>query len=49
MDVMIEGDYWGKPFNFPKPEISIEPDFMQEREEFNRATRTSRPSATCTS
>jgi len=36
MDVMIEGDYWGKPFNFPKPEISIEPDFMQEREEFNR-------------
>ena len=29
MDVMIEGDYWGKPFNFPKPEISIEPDFMQ--------------------
>ena len=37
MDVMIEGDYWGKPFNFPKPEISIEPDFMQERGEFNRA------------
>jgi len=37
MDVMIEGDYWGKPFNFPKPEISIEPDFMQEREEFNKA------------
>jgi len=37
MDVMIEGDYWGKPFNFPKPEISIEPDFMNEREEFNRA------------
>ncbi|MDD1702507.1 MAG: anaerobic ribonucleoside-triphosphate reductase [Methanoregula sp.] len=37
MEVMIEGDYWGKPFNFPKPEISIEPDFMQEREEFNRA------------
>jgi len=36
MDVMIEGDYWGKPFNFPKPEISIEPDFMNEREEFNR-------------
>lgn len=37
MEVMIEGDYWGKPFNFPKPEISIEPDFMNEREEFNRA------------
>ena len=36
MDVMIEGDYWGKPFNFPKPEISIEPDFTKEREEFNR-------------
>ncbi|MFA5332569.1 MAG: anaerobic ribonucleoside-triphosphate reductase [Methanoregula sp.] len=37
MEVMIEGDYWGKPFNFPKPEISIEPDFMQEREKFNKA------------
>ena len=37
MEVMIEGDYWGKPFNFPKPEISIEPDFMNEREAFNRA------------
>ena len=36
IDVMLEGDYWGKPFNFPKPEISIEPDFMQEDEEFNR-------------
>lgn len=35
MDVMLEGDYWGKPFNFPKPEISIEPDFMEEDEEFN--------------
>lgn len=37
MDVMIEGDNWGKPFNFPKPEISIEPDFMEEDEFFNRA------------
>ncbi|MEN6609920.1 MAG: anaerobic ribonucleoside-triphosphate reductase, partial [Methanoregulaceae archaeon] len=37
MDVMLEGDSWGKPFNFPKPEISIEPDFMKEDEEFNRA------------
>ncbi len=37
MEVMLEGDYWGKPFNFPKPEISIEPDFMKEDEEFNRA------------
>jgi anaerobic ribonucleoside-triphosphate reductase len=37
MDVMLEGDAWGKPFSFPKPEISIEPDFMEEDEEFNRA------------
>ncbi|AEH61537.1 anaerobic ribonucleoside-triphosphate reductase [Methanosalsum zhilinae DSM 4017] len=37
MNVMLQGDYWGKPFNFPKPEISIEPDFMQEDEEFNKA------------
>ncbi len=36
MEVMLEGDYWGKPFNFPKPEISIEPDFISEREEYNR-------------
>ncbi|NMB79615.1 MAG: anaerobic ribonucleoside-triphosphate reductase [Methanomicrobiales archaeon] len=36
MEVMLEGDYWGKPFNFPKPEISIEPDFMHERTEFNK-------------
>jgi ribonucleoside-triphosphate reductase len=36
MDVMLEGDSWGKPFSFPKPEISIEPDFMEEDEEFNR-------------
>ncbi len=35
MEVMLEGDFWGKPFNFPKPEISIEPDFMEEDEEFN--------------
>jgi len=37
MEVMLEGDYWGKPFSFPKPEISVEPDFMQEREEFNQS------------
>lgn len=37
MEVMLEGDYWGKPFNFPKPEISIEPDFMHEDEEYNAA------------
>jgi ribonucleoside-triphosphate reductase len=35
MEVMLEGDYWGKPFSFPKPEISIEPEFMNEMEEFN--------------
>ncbi|WP_214084345.1 anaerobic ribonucleoside-triphosphate reductase [Methanoculleus sp.] len=35
MEVMLEGDYWGKPFSFPKPEISIEPDFLIENEEFN--------------
>jgi ribonucleoside-triphosphate reductase len=37
MNVMLQGDYWGKPFSFPKPEISIEPDFMQEDELFNKA------------
>ncbi len=37
MNVMLKGDYWGKPFNFPKPEVSIEPDFMEEDEEFNRS------------
>ena len=30
MEVMIDGDYWGKPFYFPKPEIAIEPDFVDE-------------------
>lgn len=36
MDVMLQGDYWGKPFSFPKPEISIEPEFMidDKNEEF---------------
>jgi len=37
MEVMLTGDHWGKPFNFPKPEISIEPDFMKEDLEFNAA------------
>lgn len=37
MEVMLEGDFWGKPFNFPKPEISIEPDFLVEDEEYNAA------------
>ncbi len=36
MTVMLKGDYWGKPFNFPKPEIAIEPQFLEEDEEFNR-------------
>ena len=36
MEVMLEGDYWGKPFNFLQPEISIEPEFMTERDDFNR-------------
>lgn len=37
MDVMLEGDAIGKPFSFPKPEISIEADFMHEDKEFNIA------------
>ncbi len=37
INVMLQGDYWGKPFNFPKPEISIEPDFMEEDEKFNKS------------
>jgi ribonucleoside-triphosphate reductase len=36
MNVMLKGDYWGKPFNFPKPEIAIQNDFMSEDEEFNK-------------
>lgn len=36
MKVMIKGDSWGKPFSFPKPEISIEPEFMKEDETFNK-------------
>jgi len=36
MNVMLQGDYWGKPFNFPKPEIAIEPQFLEEDEEFNK-------------
>jgi len=37
MDVMLQGDALGKPFNFPKPEISLEPDFMGEDEAYNAA------------
>ncbi len=36
MNVMIKGDAWGKPFNFPKPEISLEPEFMKEDKKFNK-------------
>jgi len=36
MQVMIGGDYRGKPFYFPKPEISVEPQFMEEDKEFDR-------------
>ena len=32
MEVMTEGDNWGKPFNFPKPEVAIESSFMVPRE-----------------
>ncbi len=35
MAVMLKGDYEGKPFFFPKPEISLEPCFMEEDELFN--------------
>ncbi|MGV8130004.1 MAG: anaerobic ribonucleoside-triphosphate reductase [Methanolinea sp.] len=37
MEVMLEGDSWGKPFSFPKPEISIEPEFLKEDKAFNEA------------
>ncbi len=37
MEVMMEGDAWGKPFSFPKPEISIEPEFLKEDAAFNDA------------
>jgi ribonucleoside-triphosphate reductase len=30
MEVMIEGDYQGKPFYFPKPEIGIETQFLTD-------------------
>ena len=28
-DVALEGDYWGKPFNFPKLENGISPEFFK--------------------
>ncbi len=34
-DVAYEGDYWGKPFNFPKLENTISPEFFKpEYDEF---------------
>ncbi len=35
MEVMLKGDFQGKPFYFPKPEISIEPQFIETMEEEN--------------
>ena len=32
MEVMIEGDYIGKPFYFPKPEIAFEPEYITKME-----------------
>jgi len=32
MEVMQEGDYVGKPFSFPKPEIALEPEYMDTME-----------------
>jgi len=33
MELMIEGDYNGKPFNFPKPEIGFMKEFMTPKEQ----------------
>lgn len=30
MEVMLEGDAHGKPFNFPKPEVNISPEFTMD-------------------
>lgn len=30
MEIIRSGDYWGKPFNFPKPEISIMKEFLDD-------------------
>lgn len=39
MEVMIDGDYWGKPFNFPKPEVNIKQEFLspEYNEQWNLA------------
>lgn len=39
MELMIEGDYNGRPFNFPKPEIGFMKEFMEDKN-----TNTSLPS-----
>lgn len=28
MEVLLKGDYWGKPFTFPKPEIVLDKEFI---------------------
>lgn len=33
VDVYLEGDYQGKPFNFPKPEFKLRRDFVDKFEE----------------
>ena len=33
MEVMHKGDAWGKLFNFPKPEIAFEKEFMADHED----------------
>ena len=33
MEVMHKGDAWGKLFNFPKPEIAFEEEFMADHED----------------
>lgn len=37
MEVMYDGDYVGKPFYFPKPEIAIEPEYIILMEEEDKS------------
>lgn len=32
LDIMIEGDYKGRPFTFPKPEVVVSEEFLNEKE-----------------
>lgn len=32
MDVLLEGDAWGKPFSFPKPEVVVSRDFQGDEQ-----------------